>query len=110
MSCIPGASLETEVQKLEVLASFLRQRQRWRGVVGDLDRYICEQVYDKYICHCLLCFHRKVPAAGCPGNNFITERFCWKEASKAAWVSEAPDIGDIGPSGPPAIITDLNRC
>ena len=45
----------------------------------------------------------KIPAAGCPGNNFITERFCWKEASKAAWVSEAPDIGDIGPSGPPAI-------
>ena len=45
----------------------------------------------------------EVPAAGWPGNNFITERFCWKEASKAAWVSEAPDIGDIGPSGPPAI-------
>ena len=45
----------------------------------------------------------KVPAAGWPGNSFITERFCWKEASKAAWVSEAPDIGDIGPSGPPAI-------
>ena len=29
----------------------------------------------------------KVPAAGWPGNSFITERFCWKDASKAAWVS-----------------------
>ena len=45
----------------------------------------------------------ELPAvAGCPGNNFITERFCWKEASKAAWVRD-PDIGDIGPSGPPGI-------
>ena len=43
----------------------------------------------------------EIPAvAGCPGNNFITERFCWKEASKAACVKD-PDIGDIGPSGPP---------
>ena len=40
--------------------------------------------------------------AGCPGNNFITERFCWKEASKAACVRD-PDIGDIGPSGPPGM-------
>ena len=45
----------------------------------------------------------ELPAvAGCPGNNFITERFCWKEASKAACVKD-PDIGDIGPSGPPGI-------
>ena len=36
---------------------------------------------------------------GCPGNSFITDRFCWKEASKAAW-EMAPDIGDIGPSEP----------
>jgi hypothetical protein len=33
------------------------------------------------------------PAPG--GNSFITDRFCWKDASKAAWA-----IGDTGASGP----------
>ena len=47
VSCIPGASLETEVQKLEVLASCLRQRRRWRGVAGDLNHIIFDkwQIY-----------------------------------------------------------------
>ena len=30
------------------------------------------------------------------GKSFITDRFCWKDASKAAWVSE-PDMLGSGP-------------